>query len=138
MKRRFKFVTLPGLITLSFLTAFAQDQFIDVAEQVGVTNTDVGSGVAWADFNNDGMLDFYVSTPGANYIYQNQGLGFSRGPDGLVDFRNSSACTWADYDNDGWLDLFVANAGENGLFHRIGEHYFDVARSLRVNEVGYQ
>jgi|GEM_PF-1822013 len=112
--------------------------FTNVADVFGVEAVDVGSGVSWVDFDKDGLLDLYVSTPGANYIFRNAGSGFVRGPDDLVDYRNSSACAWADYDGDRCLDLFIANYGENGLFHRVNDRYVDVAPQLGLNETGYQ
>jgi hypothetical protein len=96
---------------------------------------DSGIGV-WADFDNDGDSDLYVSNfdPPNDFYYRNDGNGsFTRvvtGPlvnDGL---KTASAAA-ADYDNDGWLDLFVAHPFGNDLLYRnIGLGEFE--RILKV------
>jgi hypothetical protein len=81
---------------------------------------------AWADYDNDGDLDVYVTAdstghPRLNAFYRNNGDGsFQRITEGdaASDLEPSSSAAWADYDNDGDLDLFVANlsAGTNALY----------------------
>jgi len=74
-----------------------------------------GSSVAstWADFDNDGDNDVYVSCAGLyNYFYHNNGDGTfvknTTGPvGGAGDFTMEAE--WVDCNNDGWLDLFVVN-----------------------------
>ena len=45
--------------------------FTDVAAQAGVTNDRWGTGVAIADFDNDGWPDIYVTNVGKNRLYRN-------------------------------------------------------------------
>ncbi|MCH9025483.1 MAG: CRTAC1 family protein [candidate division Zixibacteria bacterium] len=74
--------------------------------------TDVGffRGVSWADYDNDGDIDCFV-TGNAWGLYRNDGAGnFSKVTDAdiaTVDSRGWSPA-WADYDNDGNLDLVIA------------------------------
>jgi tetratricopeptide (TPR) repeat protein len=69
-------------------------------------------GVVWGDYDNNGLLDLYVSNYGtANSLYRNLGngrfenvaleAGVLRPTKGFVTF-------FFDYNNDTWLDLFVA------------------------------
>jgi hypothetical protein len=71
---------------------------------------------AWADYNNDGLLDMFVANYGANSLFTNEGGSFTKvsGGDIATDVFDSYGVAWADYDNDGDQDLFVANPGENG------------------------
>jgi hypothetical protein len=86
-------------------------------------------GVAWGDFDNDGLIDLFVGngyyTGTNNFLYRNTGGGtFTKVTNGTIatisgDF---SGCAWADYDRDGFIDLFVANdlSGPSLLFHNNG------------------
>jgi len=133
VKRPLKLITLLGTIILSS-SAFGQSRFIDVAAKYGVANSDVGSGLAWADFDGDGDLDFYLSTPGANYFYRNDDSVFVEIANsvGTADFENSTGVAWGDYDNDGKLDLFIADAGNSHLFHNLGLSFVNEAATLGV------
>src|SRR2546426_1182062 len=95
----------------------------------GPITTDImnAEGCVWADFDNDGDLDLFVSVGlGANdVLYRNDGGGgFTRLTNSppVQSGGNSRGCAWADYDNDGWVDLFVANeqSQNNFLFHNEG------------------
>jgi len=98
----------------------------------GRVANDIGysTACAWADYDNDGDLDLYVSNRGqASFLYRNDGpLGFARvAADPVVQAVGAShGAAWADYDNDGFLDLFVANQSgqKNFLFHNNGNGTF--------------
>ncbi len=84
--------------------------FTNVAEKAGVTNDRWGTGVAIADFDNDGWPDIYVSNFGRNRLFHNNHDGtFTDVADkaGVTLGNWSSGATWGDYDGDGRLDLFV-------------------------------
>jgi hypothetical protein len=85
--------------------------FTDVAAQAGVTNDRWGTGVAIADYDNDGWPDIFVSNVGKNRLYHNNHDGtFTDVAEkaGVALGNWSSGATWGDYDGDGRLDLFVA------------------------------
>jgi hypothetical protein len=81
--------------------------------------TDQGTSLdcAWADFDNDGWLDLFVSNgrvQGArtNFLYRNNANGtFSRITQGppVLDAGRFYGIAPGDYDGDGFTDLFVAN-----------------------------
>jgi len=85
--------------------------FTDVAAKAGVTNDRWGTGVAIADYDNDGWPDIFVSNVGKNRLYHNNHDGtFTDVAEkaGVALGNWSSGATWGDYDGDGRLDLFVA------------------------------
>jgi hypothetical protein len=93
--------------------------------------TDGGGGV-WADYDNDGDLDLFVTTwAQPNAFYANQGSGvFARITEGRIatDEDSSVGCSWGDYDADGWLDLIVGNGMPdevNALYHSRGDGTFE-------------
>jgi hypothetical protein len=84
--------------------------FTNVADKAGVTNERWGTGVAIADFDNDGWPDIYVSNFGKNRLYRNNHDGtFTDVAEraGVTLGNWSTGATWGDYDGDGRLDLFV-------------------------------
>ena len=71
-----------------------------------------GTGIAVADYDNDGRPDLYVTSlrKGASRLFRNEGKGK------FVDVSNkagvllttpSRSCAWSDMDGDGFVDLYV-------------------------------
>ena len=101
----------------------------------GLTN-----GAGWADFDNDGNLDFYNTTLGGDRfnLYMNNGSGafseqgVARGAAVVgTDPHFGQSVSPADYDNDGYLDLYVTEwrldaqnpthaLSNNRLLHNLG------------------
>jgi enediyne biosynthesis protein E4 len=95
---------------------------------------DIGSGVAWGDFDNDGFDDLFLVGAGASLnapasqraasaLFRNKGDGtFEK----VADFPElhiiGMGAAWADYDNDGWLDLIVTGYDTLLLFHNEHGH----------------
>lgn len=88
--------------------------FQDVTAGSGLDINCYGMGVAVADYDNDGRVDVFISTLGANRLFRNLGGGkFEEvthtagvaGDEGMW----STSCGWFDFNNDGLLDLFVCN-----------------------------
>ena len=90
---------------------------------------DMGPGLAWGDFDNDGDDDlFLVSVGGASNVPENQlqpcamfenlGDGTFRRVPGFPDTRiHGNGAAWGDYDGDGFLDLIVSGYNALLLFH---------------------
>jgi hypothetical protein len=124
--------------------------FVDVTQEAGLADfltfagprtsqlpEDMGPGVAWGDYDNDGDDDvFLVSAGGAlgtpaerlapGALYENLGNGrFSRVA-GFPEPRiHGMGAAWGDYDGDGWLDLVVTGydalllfRNDRGIFTR--------------------
>lgn len=86
--------------------------FSDVTARAGLAVPLYGMGVAAGDFDNDGLVDIYVTALGRNRLFRNLGgLKFADVTDkaGVGDAGFSTSAAWLDYDRDGLLDLYVAN-----------------------------
>lgn len=98
-------------------TAIGQE-FVDVSVKAGVADDGLGKGAAFADVNNDGLVDLYVSNKGGvNRLFINKGDGTfadtaARAGKG-VDFPGfTMGSVFGDFDNDGCQDLYLANGGQ--------------------------
>ncbi|MGH9318999.1 MAG: CRTAC1 family protein [Vicinamibacteria bacterium] len=86
--------------------------FADVTREAGVGSSAFGVGGAAADYDNDGLVDLYVTNFGPNSLFRNNGDGTFRDVSstaGVDDPRWSIGATFFDPDEDGDADLFVAN-----------------------------
>ena len=85
--------------------------FENVTSGSGADVRGYGMGVAAGDFDNDGAVDVYVTSYGANVLLKNDGRGhFSdvTAKAGVASSGWNTSAAFLDYDGDGWLDLFVA------------------------------
>lgn len=88
------------------------DGFADVTEVAGVGLPGFGMGALFADFDNDGDQDLYVTNLGPNVLYRNDGAGLFRDVTfaaGVGDPGFGAGAAAGDYDKDGDLDLYVGN-----------------------------
>jgi len=91
-------------------------KFEDITASAGLTMTDeIGVGCAFADIDNDGDPDLFVTTVRhGNRLFENLGGGKFRDittAAGVGYVGHSAGAVFFDYDGDGLLDLFVANVG---------------------------
>ncbi|MCL4177363.1 MAG: immunoglobulin domain-containing protein [Verrucomicrobia bacterium] len=67
------------------------------------------AGPSWADYDNDGRLDVFVTVydgaPTSQLLHNDGDAGWTTIPLGLT--LQTYVASWADYDNDGDLDLFI-------------------------------
>ena len=152
--------TTPVGLTLIFTSliftsgAYGSPLFADVSEAAGVRATHravwdpengegyLGVGQAWGDYDNDGLLDLYVTgNKDLNVLYRNRGDGTFR----VSPFATqvslpggaSGGAVWADFDNDGWRDLYVLSAGADVLFRNdAGRGFTDVTRQAGLGDRG--
>lgn len=87
--------------------------FVDVSNELGLTQQFYGMGVAIADYDGDGDGDIFITAVGHNLLLRNDNSYFtdvtkSAAVEGGKNEWSTSAAFF-DADNDGDLDLFVAN-----------------------------
>lgn len=119
-------------------------RFEDKSESVGLVYRESASTVALGDYDNDGDVDFFITTcyGDEGVLYRNDGdwkfanvtvaEGFDNKPVDL-NLNHTHQAAWADYDNDGDLDLLTS-----GMLFRNkgnGNHWLKVkmAGQDRVN-----
>ncbi len=115
-----------GWLDIYFVTQMGSSQlwrnlgdgkFQNVTESAGVgTDGKVAASAGFADYDNDGDPDLYVTTTRiGNIFFDNQGDGTFKDVTqavGLESLFHSSGPVFFDYDDDGWLDLYVTNTGK--------------------------
>ena len=94
-------------------------RFTDVTDKAGLAGTGYDSGVAVADYDNDGFQDIFVGGVHRNTLYHNNGdgtftdvtekAGLAAKPDPEFGALWSVGGAWVDVNNDGLLDLVVVN-----------------------------
>jgi len=93
-----------------------QGRFVDITARAGLAMPDeIAVGCAFADIDNDGDPDLFVTTVRhGNRLFENLGNGTFRditAQAGVGYSGHSSGAVFFDYDGDGLLDLFVTNVG---------------------------
>lgn len=130
---------------LQFYKNNGDGDFIRIYDNAIAQTSVVGSGLAWADYDNDGKLDLFVcgTNNTKNKLFHNEGNGiFSEVTEGIIvnDVNSwSQACAWADYNKDGLIDLFVANRDNerNFLYKNTGNgNFMKVTQGSIVNDIG--
>lgn len=124
--------------------------FTNTADEAGVADPRGGWGSLFADYDNDGYLDLYItrggwSGPAENTLYHNNGDGTFTDVThtaGVADPQSSFCAAWADYDNDGYLDLYIADGvigdgAANVLYRNNGDGTFtNTAEAAGVADTG--
>ena len=96
--------------------------FKEVSSKLGIAQDGLSGGVSIDDFNNDGLLDIFITSYGMadqSKLYTNTSNGFIDTTEeaGLTGIVSGLNCIHADYDNDGNIDIFVLRGawlGEGG------------------------
>jgi ASPIC and UnbV/FG-GAP-like repeat len=92
--------------------------FSDITEKAIGIDTKKGMNAEWGDFDNDGLLDIYVTNITDDYMKEGNFMWKNNGNLTFTDVSretNTYDTGWGwgakffDYDNDGWLDLYVTN-----------------------------
>ncbi|HJN51799.1 MAG TPA: FG-GAP-like repeat-containing protein [Pseudomonadales bacterium] len=151
----------------SLQRASSDIRFTEVTEQAGIrfehfpfTRTsqlpeDMGSGVAWGDYDGDGLADLFLVNFAApvgvseaemaagavtDRLYRNRGDGTFKDvteSTGVGAAHRGMAAAWGDFDADGDLDLFTTSWGENLLWENLGGTFRDVTAKAGLGGEGY-
>src|SRR6202046_3278542 len=143
-------------------------QFVDVAQQAGLTVPNVwggidhkrsiieakGSGLAFFDYDNDGWLDIYLTNgdrldahwaagqaPTSRLYKNNRDGTFTDVTEksGLARTGWQTGVCIGDYNNDGWDDLFCCFWGHNILFSNNGDGTFtDITQQAGLAQKAYR
>ncbi len=120
-----KFVDVTEASGLGGFRNFAGDRTSQLPE-------DMGPGLAWGDFNNDGLDDLLLVSAGGALnlpedkllpcvLYENLGNGTFRKVEAFPELRiHGMAAAWGDYDGDGFLDLVITGYNTLILLHNEG------------------
>ncbi|MEQ9426081.1 MAG: FG-GAP-like repeat-containing protein [Cyclobacteriaceae bacterium] len=117
--------------------------FTDIAEQAGITNTESSRGMAFVDYDHDGLLDIYVNAIGDDILYHN--LGDNKFEDiaeskGIVDAEGLGVGIVAsDLNDDGSIDIYNGNRGfaMSNLYINKGDGTFeDLASDNGIRSFG--
>ena len=113
----------------------------DVTASAGISDQVTQStAAAWADYNNDGLIDIYIGIRNdtkPNVLYKNNGdgtfsdvtlaAGVADTMVGISPYKLPLALSFLDFNNDGWEDIYIANDKlyGNTLFKNNGDGTFD-------------
>jgi ASPIC and UnbV/FG-GAP-like repeat len=148
---------IPDGVASKLFRNLGNGQFEDVTAKAGLSGLDGVSVALFADFDNDGHKDLFVSrTFKPNQLFHNNGDGTFTDvtkKSGIGEDCCTTVASWADYDNDGYLDLYVGryldprldipttfyarNGLKNQLYHNNHDGTFtNVTEKAGVGEVG--
>ena len=142
-----------------------QIQFIDIARSAGISFQHenaasaekylietMGSGCAWIDYDQNGLLDLYLvngaATRARSFAHAPRSALYRNNGDGTFTNVTASAGVAAenlfgmgvavgDYDNDGFPDLFVLGYDRCILYHNNGDGTFsDVTKKAGIENLG--
>ena len=131
-----QFVDVTAKSGINFRHSFGEKELSSILEGTG-------SGCAWFDYNNDGLLDLYVvsgryvegltnhsapdGTDATNHLYRNNGDGTFTdvtAQAGVPGKGMGTGVTVGDFDNDGHQDIYVTGYNVAILYHNNGDGTF--------------
>ena len=103
-----------ALVGQSFVS---QEAVFDVLESYGNDTNAGGTGISFADFNNDGLDDLSFSSEDGKDIlfYENTGTDFKLLAPFVSNTFEGRQILWIDFDNDGDKDIFYAT-NDHGVY----------------------
>lgn len=140
-------------------------RFTDIRKSAGITFVQdstqteekyyletMGTGVAWIDYDQDGLMDLFLVQSAATDMYTPPhplrcALYHNNGDGTFTDVTEKAGVAGAghygqgvavgDFDNDGYPDLYVTGYGSAVLYHNNGDGTFtDVSSKARVADQG--
>ena len=126
----FLFYAIPFVSQVSFLESSAA-----LGMNISYGESDLGGGVSFIDFNNDGWDDITFATEDTEeicFLKNTNGLLTQVYFTGISNTLKTKQIIWVDYDNDGDKDLFVtALNGSNRFYKNNGNMAFtDISNTI--------
>jgi hypothetical protein len=120
-------VVLPEGVNIRFVDVSAnagiQSQYPSVPSNADSITTEIGTGIGWIDYDQDGLLDLFVAQECK--LFKNLGSGKFRDVTeevGLARVGHGLGVAVGDIDNDGYPDLFITcHDKPNRLFHNLSD-----------------
>ncbi|MCH7703292.1 MAG: VCBS repeat-containing protein, partial [Planctomycetes bacterium] len=123
--------------------------FTEVTAEAGIDLPQNAMGVAFADYDNDGDQDVFVtnSYPTVSRLYRNEGVN-ENGVPLFIDVAEEAGVAlddqgglgvgvgWGDYNNDGYLDMLFSRTGDSRLFRNDGPDGSGIWRFTDVTAQG--
>jgi hypothetical protein len=109
----------------AFGVAFGTNQTFTLPPfyNIGAGLTPGSGGVAWGDYDNDGLQDIMLgATTNGAQLWRNTGNGFSN-INVSFGVSGGSSVAWGDLDNDGLLDLAIVNSGSTAFRRNTGNGF---------------
>lgn len=119
---RLSFAVANDLMPGDLFQSVGSGKFKNVGLESGTAGDDAGEnhagmGIDWADYDNDGGIDLFVTTFAneVKTLYHNDGHGVFSIASAKTKLDDPTrpyvawGCKFFDADNDGWLDLLIAN-----------------------------
>ncbi len=111
--------------------------FSDIAADAGIVHQSRDLSAIFADYDNDGYLDLFITNSQANRLYRNAGdgsfvdIGVSVGVDTP---SGGMSAKFADFDLEGDLDLYLATDSNNKLYrNNLDGTFIDIGEEAGVN-----
>mgnify|MGYP005846075043 CR=1 FL=1 len=112
----------------AFLFNDKMGRFEDVAAKTGLKENEKITSAIFADYNNDGFLDLFMTSETSGRLYRNSGNGTFDDVTSSA-FRRSlkggNISLFADFDHDGDLDIFIAAMNTNLLYRNNADGTFE-------------
>jgi enediyne biosynthesis protein E4 len=122
----FGFKAKPNMLLVN---EYPIEAFTDKAKELAMDLKMNAMGTAVGDYNNDGLLDYYVTNIRFNAFMVNQGTGkpfIDKSKELGMDYVSISwGANFADFDHDTDLDLYVANGDLNPNDVPMADYYFE-------------
>ncbi|MCX6301094.1 MAG: FG-GAP-like repeat-containing protein [Bacteroidia bacterium] len=102
-------------------------RFAEVSETAGIRHSGKESSALFADYNNDGFLDLYVTKENGDILYQNSGNGLFKdvtNEAGIGTKKGGNKALFFDLDHDGDLDLYEMTSDKNLQFRNNADGTF--------------
>lgn len=124
-----------------YLFSNENGQFSQVPDQGGISHGGRDYHALFADVDNDGHLDLFVTNDASNRLYRNMGEGAFEdvtASSGIGTVAEGHKAVFADLDHDGDLDLFIASSFQNQLYRNNSDGTFtEIGEDVGIRQGGF-